>query len=218
MNQFEYTPAEDGTSFTIKSNFDGDKPSTKTFALRDMTNWQLGKMNLFVSALLKESEGIGSVIVTSLLSLFGEGNSDDVKKVLSGFKDLTKGNNFVTGLTTGVGSILGYFGKDDNMARLAAILFLAEGEESLSDEEFTKRVALFNRMPAKQTWRAAMGFFASKLDSLTNLPSFLQTFETKMKNGASPISESSIVTSTGSSDSSTLSAKDDPSGVTISSV
>jgi hypothetical protein len=206
MNTFTFSKTAP-TTFDIKSDFDG-KVSTRSFRLGELTNWQVGEMNKYVAQLLKESEGIGSVIITAILSFANDGDSAELQKVMKGFSSLSKGSGFVSGLTSGISSIFGFFGKDSNMSRLAAILYLAEGEYKLDEAQFNARIDLFDCIPAGQTWGAVMAFFTSKMSSLTNSPLFSQISGMTMKSDASPNSETSIETSTGSSDSSITSLKD----------
>jgi hypothetical protein len=196
-------------SFRFKDESSGD---IQEFEFREkFTLWQTKQIGLYYADLTDQCTKMGTTVISSALGIVNAVNSKSVAPLAAALNNLTA-ESLGDVAVKGTSELARFLCKDNNIERLAAILFLKKNEKSLKEEQLTARIALFeNQLELSFVWSAAKYFFAKKLESLGISLSHLKTFAKQKIELAIQTSEESTVTSESGSDTSTLSPKDTPS-------
>lgn len=207
--QMTFEKLTDGVGFRLTTDT-GD--SSEYRFRKNFSPWQVKHMGLYLEKLLKSCSAMGSTIATTVLVGVQSSSKTSFMPLMQGLGSLSS-KSLGDGAITGLGEIVGFLGKDNNLERLAAILFLKPNERKLSADEYENRILFFqDEIEISIIWEAASSFFGSRLGSLKTMLSPLKIFESLTNEPATPTSESSTTTSDSSIDSSTPSPKDIPSG------
>jgi hypothetical protein len=214
MAKRTFTIEENG-SLTVKETDSKEKDITTYYEIPDqITNWQMQQLEVFIGDLLLSCTKSGELIVTSLLTIFNSGGTEEeMKEKLQNFgaKFLEQSGGFVGAMFGGFNDIFKFLGNGGNN-RLCAIMFLERGETSIQEETaFKDRQAFFNDAPASLLWRGIKIFFGEKLGWSKNMDSLSKIFARMKSAGQSP-EPSDTFQQTGSIDLSTsLSKEEKPS-------
>lgn len=209
MYQYE----KDEKAFIVKA-FAPEKVNTSTKGWEEVGRfqvpekislWQVMEFARYGGELVDGCKDMGKVIATGVLAALS--NKDKTKQgelllsILDKLEQLTKGS-FADGIAAGFADIFSHIGKDKNLAKYAATLFLADGETMIEKALFEERVNLFVGMPLSFVWEGLMSFFGDKIELLKNFRlrfTILETPEKKESTSSSdlltPVSESSIASS-----------------------
>ena len=146
---------------------------------KDLTNWQTQQMGAMLTALFKECGNVGELLLNAALGTLTRGVSEDtLPDVLAGIQTITgstKPGAWTKGAIQGIAEITGFLSKDNNLAKVGAILFLnkAGGETQLEDAQLEARTKLFLGIPTFALGGGLMSFFGLKRLSMNSfgLPS-----------------------------------------------
>jgi hypothetical protein len=176
--QYEFKTA---TSFSFIENSGADK-ITQEFSLRsELTNWQLGKVSSQFGKLLKDSPDFIKAIINIIGTISSDPSSmtDQVKERIGEVLAEAFLGKINAEIFTGVGDLLAFIGEHSIIPKIAAAMYLKEGEARLDDKTYQARIALFEELPVKHFVGAITFFFPKGSRSTKDTPEPLATSETK---------------------------------------
>ena len=170
------------TSFELSEKINGVIQPPRSFALpTEVTLWQIQEGMKILAALFKETGNIGEVLLSTAFSFAASGASVNVDELLGKLKAATGAqglSGLTTGLIGGIGDILAFLSRDNQLAKIAAILFIETDETKLEDSEFVERTQAFLSLPANYIVAGIVDFFVNRLSWKTTLLSPSQTSTT----------------------------------------
>lgn len=212
MTKRTFEISDDGVLIVKESDANGKDITSYYEIPSQITNWQMMQIESFIGDLLVSCTKSGELIVTSLLTIFNSGGSEEeMKEQLQNFgAQLMNQGGFIGALFGGFNEIFKFLADGGN-TRLCAIIYLERGETSIQDEAaYKERQKFFIDAPASLVWRGAKDFFGVKLGWSKNMDSLSKIFA-RMKNvEPSPKAEDTFQP-TGTIDLSTSSSKEEKS-------
>jgi hypothetical protein len=162
----------DNRSFQLEHVDSDGKKYLRKYAVPDhFSIWQLSRIARLISGMVKYSNDSAKAIASALVSLMQTGDVEKAKEELAGLVNLSEGRIF-EGALEGVADILEYWTTDDRIQHLAAVIYLADGERYLRDEELKERIQQFHEVPLSALLSGVQDFFGKKFmqKSDTNSP------------------------------------------------